>query len=279
MVHGKGPNSVPWRSRRCTGALQAYLSVGRPNCVRRTVRPGAIKSKHRDADAVFLTVKGRRMNRAAVWQVVQQVAEAAGLLEEGQRVFPHALRHSCGTHLIQAGVDIRYVQAHLGHASPGDDRDLHPCHGRPPQRRLRPCPPAQPSASGLGGYGVGFSGGIGRANGPRYPWYWPAGDRPAGFAALVPLDGVPALPGVALACEAAARPRLRPRSPVADLAGRHDLRVVRIGLTTYSRWVDGSAKLIIDQGNAISSTYRLPSIRWRSSKTATGGIGCPPWHE
>ncbi len=36
----------------------------------------------------------------------------------GERVFPHALRHSCGTHLIQSGVDIRYVQAHLGHASP-----------------------------------------------------------------------------------------------------------------------------------------------------------------
>ena len=33
-------------------------------------------------------------------------------------MFPHALRHSCGTHLIQSGVDIRYVQAHLGHASP-----------------------------------------------------------------------------------------------------------------------------------------------------------------
>ena len=46
------------------------------------------------------------------------MAHAAGLLAGGQRVFPHALRHSCGTHLIQSGVDIRYVQAHLGHASP-----------------------------------------------------------------------------------------------------------------------------------------------------------------
>ena len=41
-----------------------------------------------------------------------------GLRADGARVFPHALRHSCGTHLIQSGVDIRYVQAHLGHASP-----------------------------------------------------------------------------------------------------------------------------------------------------------------
>ena len=46
------------------------------------------------------------------------VADRAGLRADGARVFPHALRHSCGTHLIQSGVDIRYVQAHLGHASP-----------------------------------------------------------------------------------------------------------------------------------------------------------------
>jgi site-specific recombinase XerD len=50
--------------------------------------------------------------------VVSDLSRRAGLAEEGARVFPHALRHSCGTHLIQAGVDIRYVQAHLGHASP-----------------------------------------------------------------------------------------------------------------------------------------------------------------
>ncbi len=99
-------------------ALRAYLAVGRPElrAADRTSRRD--QTKHRDADAVFLTVRGRRIGRAAVWQAVQQVAHAAGLLAEGQRVFPHALRHSCGTHLIQSGVDIRYVQAHLGHASP-----------------------------------------------------------------------------------------------------------------------------------------------------------------
>lgn len=99
-------------------ALRAYLAVGRPElrAADRTARRD--QTKHRDADAVFLTVRGRRIGRAAVWHAVQQVAHAAGLLAEGQRVFPHALRHSCGTHLIQSGVDIRYVQAHLGHASP-----------------------------------------------------------------------------------------------------------------------------------------------------------------
>lgn len=119
IVHGKGSRqravAVPALARR---AILAYLSVGRPELRARDRRPRPDQGKHRDADALFLTPRGRRIGRSAVWQVVQQVAGAAGLLADGQRVFPHALRHSCGTHLIQAGIDIRYVQAHLGHASP-----------------------------------------------------------------------------------------------------------------------------------------------------------------
>lgn len=119
IVHGKGARqravAVPAMAR---SALLAYLTVGRPELRAADRRPRPDQTRHRDADAVFLTVRGRRMGRAAVWEAVQQVAKAAGLLEDGQRIFPHALRHSCGTHLIQSGVDIRYVQAHLGHASP-----------------------------------------------------------------------------------------------------------------------------------------------------------------
>lgn len=119
LVHGKGAKqravAIP---AVALAALRAYLAVGRPELRAADRTPRSDQTKHCDADAVFVTVRGRRMGRSAVWQVVQQVAGAAGLLADGQRVFPHALRHSCGTHLIQAGVDIRYVQAHLGHASP-----------------------------------------------------------------------------------------------------------------------------------------------------------------
>jgi site-specific recombinase XerD len=119
IVHGKGARqravAVPAVARQ---TLLAYLRTGRPELRARDRAPRGDQSRHRDADAVFLTSRGRRMGRAAVWQAVQAVAARAGLLAEGQRVFPHALRHSCGTHLIQSGVDIRYVQAHLGHASP-----------------------------------------------------------------------------------------------------------------------------------------------------------------
>jgi integrase/recombinase XerD len=119
LVAGKGGRrravAVP---REALAALDAYLRVGRPELRARDRRPRPDQARHRDADAVFLGSRGRRLGRADVWRIVTEVADRAGLRRDGGRVFPHALRHSCGTHLIQAGVDIRYVQAHLGHASP-----------------------------------------------------------------------------------------------------------------------------------------------------------------
>lgn len=119
LVDGKGGRrravAVP---RQALAALTAYLRVGRPELRARDRRPRPDQAHHRDADAVFLSARGRRLGRAAVWRIVGEVADRAGLRADGKRVFPHALRHSCGTHLIQSGVDIRYVQAHLGHASP-----------------------------------------------------------------------------------------------------------------------------------------------------------------
>lgn len=119
LVLGKGGRrravAVP---REALTAVTAYLRVGRPELRAHDRRPRPDQARHRDADAVFLSARGRRLGRAAVWRIVTDVADLAGLRADGARVFPHALRHSCGTHLIQSGVDIRYVQAHLGHASP-----------------------------------------------------------------------------------------------------------------------------------------------------------------
>ena len=119
MVMGKGGRrravAIP---REALASLTAYLRTARPELRARDRSPRADQVRRRDADAVFLSARGRRLGRAAVWRIVTDVADTAGLREGGERVFPHALRHSCGTHLIQSGVDIRYVQAHLGHASP-----------------------------------------------------------------------------------------------------------------------------------------------------------------
>lgn len=113
VVMGKGAKpravAVPATAVR---ALDAYLRVGRPEL--RTAHRGG----RDDADAVFLSHTGLRLRRQDVWRIVTAAARRGGLLDHGGRVFPHALRHSCGTHLIQSGIDIRYVQAHLGHASP-----------------------------------------------------------------------------------------------------------------------------------------------------------------
>jgi integrase/recombinase XerD len=67
-----------------------------------------------DAEAVFISTRGRRMSRQAVWQVVRTAAKKVKLED---RVSPHVLRHSCATHLLEHGADIRVVQELLGHAT------------------------------------------------------------------------------------------------------------------------------------------------------------------
>jgi integrase/recombinase XerD len=67
-----------------------------------------------DADAVFLNQRGGRLTRQGAWGVVRQYAETVGLED---RVHPHVFRHSCATHMLNHGADIRTVQELLGHAS------------------------------------------------------------------------------------------------------------------------------------------------------------------
>ena len=67
-----------------------------------------------DAEAVLLNARGGRLTRQGAWLVVKGHAERVGL---GERVTPHVLRHSCATHMLDHGADIRVVQELLGHAS------------------------------------------------------------------------------------------------------------------------------------------------------------------
>jgi integrase/recombinase XerD len=67
-----------------------------------------------DAEALWLNARGARLSRQGAWLVVRRVAERAGLAD---RVSPHVLRHSCATHMLDHGADIRAVQELLGHAS------------------------------------------------------------------------------------------------------------------------------------------------------------------
>ena len=67
-----------------------------------------------DSDRLFVGRRGTSLNRATLWRIVKGAAERAGLT---RNVYPHALRHSFATHLVEGGADLRYVQEMLGHAS------------------------------------------------------------------------------------------------------------------------------------------------------------------
>lgn len=68
-----------------------------------------------DADAVLLNQRGARLTRQSAWAVVRTYGIRAGIAPE--RLSPHVLRHSCATHLLDHGADLRVVQELLGHAS------------------------------------------------------------------------------------------------------------------------------------------------------------------
>ncbi len=91
-------------------ALAEYLDTGRPVLLPARAVP------REDADAVLLGARGRRLGRQAAWEAIQRWARQAGL---DARISPHVLRHSCATHLLDHGADIRTVQELLGHASVG----------------------------------------------------------------------------------------------------------------------------------------------------------------
>jgi integrase/recombinase XerD len=66
------------------------------------------------AAAVFLNQRGGRLSRQGAWAIVRSYGTRVGL---SGRLSPHVLRHSCATHMLDHGADIRVVQELLGHAS------------------------------------------------------------------------------------------------------------------------------------------------------------------
>lgn len=107
---GKGSKERLVPLGRCAAlALKEWLaSGGRPRLVpSRWARRG-------DSEAVFLNMRGGRLSRQGAWGIVQRHARAVGL--DG-KLSPHVLRHSCATHMLDHGADIRVVQELLGHAS------------------------------------------------------------------------------------------------------------------------------------------------------------------
>jgi integrase/recombinase XerD len=97
LVRGKGDKErlVPL-GRMALEALEVYLTRGRPSLA---TRPGEGR--------LFLSVRGAALTRQWVWQLVKRL---------DSRASPHVLRHSCATHMVENGADLRTVQTLLGHA-------------------------------------------------------------------------------------------------------------------------------------------------------------------
>ncbi len=111
LVRGKGQRErlVPLAGA-ARAALVRWLSPGGRGLVAARRR----RTRASDVPAVFLNLRGGRLTRQGVWTVLSQRAAAAGITSG---VHPHVLRHSCATHMLSRGADIRVVQELLGHAS------------------------------------------------------------------------------------------------------------------------------------------------------------------
>jgi integrase/recombinase XerD len=108
-LFGKGSKEriVPF-GRSAAAAMDTWLADGRQHLEPvRWARRG-------DQEAVFLNTRGARLSRQAAWAVVRKYGELTGLAD---LLSPHVLRHSCATHLLDHGADLRIVQEMLGHAS------------------------------------------------------------------------------------------------------------------------------------------------------------------
>jgi integrase/recombinase XerD len=101
LVRGKGDKEriVPL-GRSAQQGLSKYLRDGRP-----------LLAGHRNSPFLFIARGAKRITRQRVWQMV-----GAASVNSGRHASPHMLRHSCATHMVENGADLRTVQTILGHA-------------------------------------------------------------------------------------------------------------------------------------------------------------------
>src|SRR5271169_4256706 len=127
LVRGKGDKEriVPL-GKPAQDALSEYLTRGRPVLAETRVTKSHVSQKKRDmghptvmghtgavrdSALLFIARGGRKLTRQRVWQMV-----GAASVASGRHASPHMLRHSCATHMVENGADLRTVQTILGHS-------------------------------------------------------------------------------------------------------------------------------------------------------------------
>jgi integrase/recombinase XerD len=111
LVRGKGDKErvVPL-GKSAQDALTEYLRQSRPALAAGKVS-GTPAISTRNLPLLFIARGGRKLTRQRIWQMVREASAACGRVAS-----PHMLRHSCATHMVENGADLRTVQTILGHA-------------------------------------------------------------------------------------------------------------------------------------------------------------------
>lgn len=101
LVRGKGDKEriVPV-GRSAQEALSTYLREGRP-----------LLAASKNSPLLFIARGAKKITRQRIWQMVGMKSAQAG-----RHASPHMLRHSCATHMVENGADLRTVQTILGHS-------------------------------------------------------------------------------------------------------------------------------------------------------------------
>jgi integrase/recombinase XerD len=112
LVRGKGDKErvVPL-GRSAQEALTQYLAESRPTLAPGKRSEAAVAPSPTNSPLLFIARGGRKLTRQRVWQMVRGASAVSG-----RAASPHMLRHSCATHMVENGADLRTVQTILGHA-------------------------------------------------------------------------------------------------------------------------------------------------------------------
>jgi integrase/recombinase XerD len=114
LVRGKGDKErvVPL-GKSAQQALTEYLAQSRVALAagKRSPISSPTISSIKSSPLLFIAVGGRKLTRQRIWQMVRAASSASG-----RAASPHMLRHSCATHMVENGADLRTVQTILGHS-------------------------------------------------------------------------------------------------------------------------------------------------------------------